>query len=211
MDWKTWEGVFEIEVLRSCVGSDPAHDLSHFHRVVKTAKRLAAEERAEVDVVIPAAWLHDLVPVPKNDPRRSQASHLSAQAAVRFLQTINFPLPFYDRIAHAIEAHSFSAQVRPLTIEAQVVQDADRLDALGAIGIARVFATAGLLNRPLYRQEDPFCTDRAPDDAHFTVDHFYKKLLVVCETLQTKSGRAEGVRRRDVLVGYLENLRREVQ
>jgi uncharacterized protein len=185
---------------------DPAHDLLHLKRVVAMAKRLCAEEGADPEVVIPAAWLHDFVIVPKNDPRRSQASKLAAEAALLFLREIRYPERYYPAIAHAIEAHSFSADIKPLTLEARIVQDADRLDGLGAIGIARCFATSGLLKRSFYSEEDPFCEVRAPSDLEFTTDHFFAKLFKVAETLQTPGGRREGARRAQVMREFLKNL-----
>src|SRR5690606_13837471 len=118
-----------------------------------------------------------LVNVPKNDPRRSQASRFSAVAAVEFLREAAYPAQWLEEIAHAIEAHSFSAGVEPRTLEAQVVQDADRLDGLGAIGIARCFTVGGLLRRPIYDPLDPWAKQRAWDDLRFTVDHFFVKLF----------------------------------
>lgn len=111
----------------------------------------------------------------------------------------------------AIEAHSFSAKIAPKTPEAKIVQDADRLDGLGAIGLARCFATAGLLKRPFYSAQDPFCDERTPDDSKFTVDHFFNKLFKTAETLQTKSGFEEGQRRVDFLRIFLNKLKTELQ
>lgn len=189
---------------------DPAHDLSHFERVVATAKRLAQTENAKLEVVIPAAWLHDFIVVPKNDPRRTQASRLSAEAAIEYLRSIDYPAEFYEDISHAIEAHSFSANITARTLEARIVQDADRLDGIGAIGIARLFITAGLMRRPIYRSEDPFCKTTEPDDSIFTIDHIYKKLFVVAERLGTEAGRAEGAQRLAFLKIYLKELAREI-
>ena len=110
-----------------------------------------------------------------------------------------------------IEGHSFSANIEVNTIEAKIVQDADRLDGLGAIGIARCFATAGLLKRPFYSKSDPFCKERTPEDLKFTIDHFYKKLFISAGNLKTKSGIAEGRNRVEVMKIYLAALSREVQ
>lgn len=212
-----WEVVFETKVrevadadARAHGGHDPAHDHAHFRRVVSQAKRLAESEGARLEIVVPAAWLHDLVNVPKNDPRRAQASRLSAEAAKEFFERVEYPREYWDEIGHAIEAHSFSAKIEPRTVEAAVVQDADRLDALGAIGIARVFSVGGLLRRAIYSPEDPFAkSGRALDDLEFTLDHFFVKLFRIVETLRTKAGQAEGRARADFMREYLRQLARE--
>lgn len=189
---------------------DPAHDLLHFKRVVKTAKVLCALENAKPEVVVPAAWLHDFVIVPKNDPRRSQASKLSAEAAILFLRELGYPEIYFDEIAHAIAAHSFSANIEARSLEAKIVQDADRLDGLGAIGIARCFATAGILKSTFYSEQDPFCETRAYDDKRFTVDHFYAKLFKVADSLKTEAGRQEGQKRVEVMKTFLRDLSGEI-
>ncbi len=200
--------------------ADPAHDLLHLERVVATAKRIAAAEGADLRVVLPAAWLHDYVVVPKDDPRRKQASRLAAVEACAYLKEIGYcsaqdcaarlGTSLYEAIGHAIEAHSFSANIAPRTLEAKVVQDADRLDGIGAIGIARCFACAGTMNRPFYSTTDPFCTTREPDDALFTIDHFYRKLFKTAASMQTAAGRAEAEKRVEVMRRYLRELGEEI-
>ncbi len=210
MTFLEWEAKFESKISAVASSDDPAHDLLHFRRVVGLAKYLCTREGGIAEVVVPAAWLHDLVIVPKDSPLRSQASRLSAEKAVEFLRSIDYPATFYDEIAHAVEGHSFSANIEVKTIEAKIVQDADRLDGLGAIGIARCFATAGLLKRAFYSYEDPFCDVRTPDDSQFTVDHFFKKLFRTAETMKTPSGIEEGRKRVAVMKDYLSSLRSEV-
>lgn len=205
-----WEAIFESKISEVAFSDDPAHDLLHFKRVVSLAKKLCELEHGNSQVVIPAAWLHDFVIVPKDSPLRSQASRLSAEKAVEFLKSIEYPSQYYSDIAHAIEWHSFSANLEVNSLEAKIVQDADRLDGLGAIGIARCFATAGLLKRPFYSFNDPFCEVRNPDDSLYTIDHFFKKLFKTAETLKTKSGINEGRRRIEVMKSYLDSLKNEV-
>jgi uncharacterized protein len=189
---------------------DPAHDFAHFQRVVRTAKKLAIEEGAEMAVVVPAAWLHDLVNLPKNDPRRSQASRLSAVESEKVLREMGYPESYLPGIMHAIEAHSYSANIQTTSLEAAIVQDADRLDGLGAIGIARVFSVGGLLKRRIYSEEDLFGErGRTLDDLKFTVDHFFVKLFKTVETLKTSAGKKEGERRAKIMRSYLESLRLE--
>ncbi len=160
--------------------------------------------------VVPAAWLHDFVIIPKNDPRRKQASRLSADAAGKLLKEWGYDTELLAQIEHAIAAHSFSAAIAPETLEAKVVQDADRLDGLGSIGVARCFATAGLLKRSFYSELDPFCDEREPKDQEFTVDHFYQKLFKTANSLQTQAGKAEGSKRVEAMKVFLASLREEI-
>jgi len=176
---------------RSCSG-DPAHDIGHLRRVVRTASIIAREEGANPLVVLVAGYLHDLVNVPKNHPDRCRASLMSAEAAAGILAEWDFPSDLVPAVQHAIEAHSFSAGVEPRTVEAACVQDADRLDSLGAIGIARCFVVSGLLGRALMHDDDPLAQGRPLDDVTYTLDHFPAKLFRIAETLLTETGRRMG-------------------
>jgi uncharacterized protein len=146
----------------------------------------------------------------KDSALRAQGSRLAAEAATAFLASIKYPEEWLDDVYHAIEAHSYSAGIEPRTAEAQVVQDADRLDSLGAIGIARCLLVGGRLDRPLCAVDDPFCDERPPDDGRYTIDHFYAKLLKLPATMQTEAGRAEAERRAALMRRYLDDLRAEI-
>lgn len=209
MNWETWETRF-AHFLTQQPSADAAHDRQHIHRVVRNARQFAAEEAADLAVVLPAAWLHDCVSVPKDSPQRRWASQLAAETAVHFLHTIHYPPHYLEAIAHAIAAHSFSAKIVPQTLEAQVVQDADRIDALGAVGIARAFITGGSLGRPLYHPHDPFCHQRPADDGLASVDHFYTKLLHLADTMQTTAARREAQARTQFMREYLHQLAHEI-
>ena len=209
-DLSVWEPRFE-RFLAEQAATDAVHDLAHVHRVVAAAKTLARAEGAQLDVVVPAAWLHDCVTLPKDHPDRHRASALAAETAGAFLRDAGYPEVLISEVAHAVEAHSFSAGVEPRTVEAAVVQDADRLDALGAIGIARTFAVGGALGAALYDPVDPFPIDRPPDDRRFVVDHFYAKLLGLADTMQTAAGRAEAEQRTAFLHTFLDRLRTEIE
>lgn len=112
---------------------------------------------------------------------------------------------------HAIEAHSVSANITPRTREAMVVQDADRLDALGAVGIARCLMLGGAMGRPLYDPAEPFPDARTPDDTANVLDHFYVKLLHISSTMTTAAGWAEAHRRMEFMGEYLWQLGREIR
>ena len=191
-------------------GGDPGHGLVHLRRVVGTAVALAAAEGARLDVVLPAAWLHDCVHVAKDSPDRPRASRLAAVHASEFLEQAGYPADCLPGIRHAIEAHSYSAGIAPESIEAKVVQDADRLDALGAIGVARCIAVGASLGRPLYDPDDPFCDRRVPDDSGASVDHFYSKLLKLAGSMQTRAGRNEAERRTGFIRAFIGQLRSEI-
>jgi len=199
-----------LSFLGKSTPADAAHDLSHVKRVVKNCSYLTDIETANSLVTVPSAWLHDCVAVAKDSPLRSQGSKLAADAATAFLSEISYPEELLPQVYHAIEAHSFTADIPPRSLEAQVVQDADRLDSLGAIGIARCLVVGGHLNRPLFDFTDPFCDSREPDDSLYTIDHFYAKLFKLPDTMQTEAGRKEARRRADLMQQYLDNLRSEI-
>lgn len=178
------------ELAAGAAGSDGAHDASHLERVWRGAQMLLAHHpEADALVVMAACYLHDLVNLPKNDPARAQASRRSAQLARTKLAALGFPAGRLDGVAHAIEAHSFSAAIAPVTLEAKIVQDADRLDALGAVGLARLFYVAGQMGRPLAHPQDPLAEARAPDDSAWTLDHILVKLARLPAMMQLEAGR----------------------
>lgn len=204
-----WQPVF-LTLLADHTVPDAAHDLEHLHRVVTNARRFTAAEGADWMVVMPAAWLHDCVIVPKSSPDRKRASQLAAMRAVDWLVSQNWPFGKLEEIAHAIEAHSFSAGIEPSSLEARVLQDADRLDALGAVGLARTLMLGAEMKREFYHPQDPFCNSREADDSLYTLDHLYCKLLKLEGTMRTEAGRAEAVKRTEFLRRFLAQLEQEV-
>jgi len=176
--------------------ADGAHDINHLHRVWQAA-RILLDDHPEADalVVQAACYLHDLVNLPKDDPQRHLASRQAAQLASKNLQQLDFPMDKVDAVAHAIEAHSFSAGIAPTTIEARIVQDADRLDALGAVGLARMFYTAGRMGSALAHAGDARAEQRALDDRRYALDHIACKLETLPATMQTAAGRRLGQQR----------------
>ncbi|MEX0610344.1 MAG: HD domain-containing protein [Balneolaceae bacterium] len=198
------------EFISSVKITDSVHDFSHVQRVVTNAKAILMEETADHEIVIAATWLHDCVVLPKNDPDRKKASLLAAQKATDFLSELSFPKHKLPAVAHAIESHSYSADITPTTTEAKIVQDADRLDALGAIGLARCFTVGGITGRLLYSTEDPFCETRIPDDSQFTLDHFFTKLFKLPELMHTQSAKKEAVSRIDFMKDFLQKLGMEI-
>ncbi|WP_229612380.1 HD domain-containing protein [Vibrio parahaemolyticus] len=199
-----------LEFMQQEMQVDAAHDIEHVKRVVKTAKQLCDEENADIAIVLPAAYLHDCFTYPKDHPNRKQSSAIAAKKAIAYLESIQYPQHYHDAIAHAIEAHSFSANIRPNTLEAQIVQDADRLDALGAIGVTRCIQVSTHFNAQLYNDNDMFAKERELNDKQFTVDHFQTKLFKIVDTMKTESAKLEANKRKAFMQTYLKQLYDEV-
>ncbi|HCD1301705.1 TPA: HD domain-containing protein [Vibrio parahaemolyticus] len=199
-----------LEFMQQEMQVDAAHDIEHVKRVVKTAKQLCDEENADIAIMLPAAYLHDCFTYPKDHPNRKQSSAIAAKKAIAYLESIQYPQHYHDAIAHAIEAHSFSANIRPNTLEAQIVQDADRLDALGAIGVTRCIQVSTHFNAQLYNDNDMFAKERELNDKQFTVDHFQTKLFKIVDTMNTESAKLEANKRKAFMQTYLKQLHDEV-
>jgi uncharacterized protein len=192
------------------IENDPAHDFEHTIRVYKNAKKICKKEKANEKLVLSAALLHDIVSYPKSDKRSKTSSIKSATKSKQILEKLDFSKEEIAIISDAIRDHSFSQNKIPKTLEGKILQDADRLDALGAIGIARVFATGGSLKRPFYKIDDPFCKKRIPNDKTWTVDHFFQKLLKLEPLMNTKSGKTEAKKRTKILKEFLNQLKQEI-
>ena len=191
--------------------SDGSHDLSHTLRVWRNAARIAdGEGGCDLELLVAAVILHDCVAVEKNSPLRSQASRLAASRAVEICAPLGFSGARLDGLAHAIATHSFSAGLPAKTLEARILQDADRLDAIGAIGIARCFYVAGRLGAALYDQGDPTARNRSPTDAAFALDHFDAKLFKITGSFQTASGAALASARDDRMRIFIADLLAEI-
>ena len=208
-----WQQRFESWFDEHHASEDSAHDISHFRRVWMTARKIMIHHQADPLVVLTACYFHDIVSLPKNHPERSQSSRLAARKTRDILHRDfpDFPPDRFAAVEHAIEAHSFSAGIAPQSIEAKIVQDADRLEALGAIGLARVFAVSGALGVALFDAEDPFADARSLDDRAFALDHFQTKLLRLPDTMQTDVGRDLAQHNADFLVHFMAKLSAELQ
>lgn len=191
--------------------SDPAHDLGHVERVWKNVRVIARGEGVAVGPVLTAAtWLHDVVQIPKDHPDRARASTLSGRKAWQIVRDLGFTREDADAVSHAVSAHSFSGGIEPRTDEARILRDADRLDAIGAVGLARCFAVSGALGRSLWDDSDPFAQDRLLDDRKFALDHFGAKLMRIEGEMCTATGARLAVKRSAVLQRFLDDLAREL-
>ena len=199
---------------------DLAHGWEHVQRVYTLALSLAKEEGADRFVVGMAALMHDLgrtTPRDGDGTDSTQTEHhadLSVSLARELLNSYAVPSEKEEAILHAIAAHSYSRSIEPMTLEAGIVRDADRLDALGATGILR-WAITGTLRRNdqtrTYHSNDPFAEHHIPDDTRYMLDHFYTKLFKLADTMTTQTGRALARQRTAFMRQYLEELRKELE
>ncbi|MGV2098511.1 HD domain-containing protein [Rhizobium sp. 21-4511-3d] len=191
-------------------GDDGSHDLAHVLRVFKNAMRIQKNEGGDARILAAAVLLHDCVAVEKSSPLRSKASALAAQKASGILQKMGWTAEDIAAVAHAITAHSFSANVTPETLEAKMLQDADRLDAIGAVGAARCFYIAGRMVSGLYDPFDPDARERPLDDRRYAIDHFQTKLFKLADGFQTEAGRALAAERDKRLRNFLADFMDEI-
>jgi len=210
-----WQSEFSAYISQNLKTDDGSHDLGHFNRVWKTAQYINEREGnvADLLILLAAAYFHDFISFPKNDPRRSRSSLLCAERTAEILDTEfpDFPKEKIAGVKHAIHAHSFSAQVTPETMEAQILQDADRMEALGAIGLARTFYVSGSLHTQLFDAEDPLAEHRVIDDKQYALDHFEAKLLKLPALMNTATGKLLARERADYLADFRRRITQEIR
>jgi uncharacterized protein len=199
------------KVERMLEGRDPAHDFHHLMRVYKNAKRIGWREGTNMDILLPAVLLHDLVVYPKGSTKSSKSSDESADLAQNILRSYGYTQDQINQICYCIRAHSYSKRVVPASLEGRILQDADRLDALGAIGVARTFSVGGSENRIFYNPNDPFCrSDRDLDDMQWTLDHFQTKLLKLEDFMHTQTAKKIAKERTRFMKLFIRQLQKEI-
>jgi uncharacterized protein len=196
---------------------DPVHDYDHVMRVYQMAEKIALAEGADLDVVRAAALLHDAVgsaPSHEADGQRHDHHGSSAQFAAHILQQEGWPREKIEAVQHCILAHRYRyTTVRPLTIEAKVLYDADKLDVLGALGIARTIAYAVLAHQPIYAIPSKQFMDtgtEAPGEPHSSYHEFLYKLVKIKDTLHTKTAQEIAQARHEFLITFYEELGAEI-
>lgn len=190
--------------------NDGSHDLAHLQRVWSNVRRIQAREGGDLEVLLAATVLHDCVAVEKNSPLRAQASTLSAERAAAILADMGWPQPRIEQVTHAVMTHSYSAGLSPQSLEAKILQDSDRLDSMGAVGIARCFYVSGRMGSALYDVENPTAAGRDYRDNRFTIEHFQTKLLKLASGLQTGEGARLAALRHQRLASFLAEFMEEI-
>ena len=190
-------------------GADAIHDFDHVQRVLTTAERLAQEEGADWEIVRAATLLHD---VARGHGDRLAEDHAHAGAEIARELLAGHPAERVEAVAHAIAAHRFRTGPAPQTIEAKVLHDADKLDAIGAIGVARAFAFGGFEGQRLWADVPPgYQESQDTRHEHTPVHEFQIKLSKIKDRLLTPSARKLAAERHNFMVAFYEQLDREVR
>jgi len=208
------------------LSDDKRHDFGHAERVTRNAMwildTLKIGESVDRNLLQAACYLHDVV-VMKRDSRnyfsRFVSHFFEKNLNKKYLGKVlaDFDLPWEEDqiIAEAIINHPNSIPFLVLNKEkdiySKILQDADKLEATGAISIMRTFSSTGLMQRPFYHPEDPFCKNREPDSHNFAIDLFYTRLLKVEALMHTKMGRKIAKRRTIFLKVFLDELKKELE
>lgn len=171
------------------------HDYEHMRRVALVAKQIAMEEHADPFICEVGGWLHDI-----GDPKLFDDSITPVKNMNRFLQSIQLTSDEIQNINEAIKDVSFSRGGIPKTLEGKIVQDADRLDAIGAIGIARTFAYGGANNQLIYSEEHRENT---------SIQHFYDKLLTLKDLMNTHYAKTLAAERHQFMKRFLNQFYKE--
>ena len=205
----------EAFVKDTLMGSEAGHDWSHIERVVRNARTIAAREKADPFIVELAALLHDIADSKFHDGNEE----LGPERSERFLKDLGLPDDVIDHVVSIVRHVSFKNELDPArekgfdSIELRVLKDADRLDAIGAIGIARAFHYGGYKNRALYdplikplenQTKEHYKKSKAP-----TINHFYEKLLLLKEKMNTQTGREMAEERHELMETFLNHFYRE--
>lgn len=205
-------------VVRTMPPDDVAHDALHLRRVYVWALRLAPEAGVDADLAGATALVHDLSAIPKDSPDRAAGGERAALMAAEPLIGAGYdPETEVPAILEAVRTSSWSRGFEPTTPLGALLQDADRLDAIGAVGIARCFATGQRMSRPeapgrFYDPLDPFAERGRPlDDRQQALDHFARKLLKLVGGFHLPSAVAEATRRHAAMRAFLDELRQELQ
>ena len=199
---------------RFYVGADSVHDFSHVLRVLTLAKRLVEAEGADPNIVQTAVLLHDISRGDDDEielaaDAESDHALLAARRARHVLEGESSE--FIEAVVHCIEAHRYRNAIEPQTIEAKVMFDADKLDAIGAVGIARAFAYGGFLQQPLWGEVSPDYVPGQTDEAHTAHHEYYVKLQTIKDRLYTETGRRLAAARHNFMAAFFEQMAAEVR
>ncbi len=190
-------------------GGLSGHGFDHVERVLRMAKLISKKEGGDMEIIEAAALLHDMARTKEDKNERLDHAAEGARMAKTYLKKISFPKNKIGKVVHCIAVHRFSRGKKPEIIEAKIIQDADRLDALGAIIITRVLSYGALHGLPVY---DPKIKPlkKYTGMKATAINHFYEKILkIIPSSFYTKTARKIAKQRYDFVVKFLDQFKKE--
>jgi len=199
-------------VKKTLADAEGGHDWWHIYRVTNTARHIATKENADMFIVELGALLHDIADSKFNDGNE----YIGAQIAREFLTSLNLETHIILHIENIINNVSFKGGKEKQTfssIELDVIQDADRLDALGAIGIARTFNYGGFKNRKIYdpdiKPDLNMTKEQYKNSTAPTINHFYEKLFLLKDKMNTNTGKQMAIKRHEYMEEFIMQFKNE--
>ncbi|MFA6135820.1 MAG: HD domain-containing protein [Candidatus Paceibacterota bacterium] len=194
------------------IKNDPSHDFNHVLRVLHLAEKIGKKEKADLEVVIPAAIFHDVIVYQKNTSNSLNETDESAKVAEQVLSSLSwYPKTKIDLVKTCIQQCSFRKGIISKTIEGKVLQDADGIESTGAISILRTFSSGGQMNRGFYHPIDPFRRKSIPPHTEFDVDLFFLRLLKIYDLMRTGTGKKIAKKRHLFLIKFLKQVEDELR
>ena len=191
--------------------NDPSHDFQHALRVCNLVCEIGKQESADLDILIPAALFHDAIVYKKNHPKSKNETEESARFTIKTLKSMKgYPQEKIEKVIICIKECSFSKRIKPELLESKILQDADRLEATGAISIMRTFSSGGQMGLQFYDPADPFCKKNTTV-FRSDIDLFYRRLLIVEKEMNTTFARKIAKRRTTFLRNFLNELELELK
>ncbi len=202
----------EAEAKKMFVEAKPTHDWDHIKRVLHLVRRMGAEAQADLQILTAAALLHDIGRVEADKSGECHAEK-GAEMAEGILEKCDFPSEKRKAVIHCIRSHRFRDDNVPKTLEAKILYDADKLDAIGAIGICRAYSYAGENGQRLYSdfEEEVRLTKVVDHSEHTPVVEFKVKLSHIKDKMLTPMGRKLAEERHKYMVSFFERLKREIE
>ncbi len=200
-----------IERLENIVlsgSTDGAHDLGHFRRVFNTSIWIVHEESLKTTdsrILAAASYLHDFIQFPKNSEFRAHAAKQSAEAVAPLLLELGFTKKQCSIVADAIKSHSFSANLKPTSIEGRIISDADKLDALGIVGFSRLFYVSGQIGSLACHPVDPLALNRQLEPTQYMLDHFFEKIIRLPALMHFKCTKIAATKQLDVMLKLMHD------
>lgn len=189
---------------------DPSHDWLHVKRVENLSDKIAEKEDVDQKVVKLAALLHDIGREKESKGEIEDHSSWGAKKSKEILRSYGFKEELLEKVAHCVNSHRYSTGPEPETREAKVLCDADNLDAIGAVGVARTFSVGGEMGNPLADPDTPIEQDQTSTGEN-SLNHFYKKILNLKERMYTESGKEIAEERHDFTEEFVNRMEEEIR